>query len=121
MTRVFNISRSPSVEPALPIRSSLFREGLYYRLNMFPVFLPPLRERKNEDIPEFVRYFVQQFADSMDKTVETIPEETMRSIVRHSWPGNIRELQNYVARGVILFHGRSILHPKRANHHGPRF
>ena len=78
-----------------------FREDLYYRLNIFPVFLPPLRERK-EDIPEFVRYFVEQFATSMDKVIETIPEKTMCSLVRHSWPGNVRELQNYVARGVIL-------------------
>ena len=78
-----------------------FREDLYYRLNMFPVYLPPLRERKR-DIPEFVRYFVEHFANSMNKTVDTIPEDTMRSLVRHSWPGNIRELQNYVARGVIL-------------------
>ena len=78
-----------------------FREDLYYRLNVFPVSLPPLRERK-ADIPDFVRYFVEQFAASMDKIIDTIPEETMRSLVRHSWPGNIRELQNYVARGVIL-------------------
>ena len=78
-----------------------FREDLYYRLNTFPIFLPPLRERK-ADIPEFVRYFVHHFADSMDKTIKTIPEETMRALVRHPWPGNIRELQNYVARGVIL-------------------
>lgn len=78
-----------------------FRGDLYYRLNAFPIYLPPLRERK-ADIPELVEYFVQQFAASMDKTIETIPEETMRSIVRHCWPGNIRELQNYIARGVIL-------------------
>jgi formate hydrogenlyase transcriptional activator len=83
------------------VRDCEFREDLYYRLNIFPISLPPLRERK-ADIPEFVRYFVEQFATSMDKTIETIPKETMRSIVRHSWPGNIRELQNYVARGVIL-------------------
>ncbi len=78
-----------------------FREDLYYRLNIFPLSLPPLRERK-ADIPEFVRYFLEQFATSMEKFIDTIPEETMRTIVRHSWPGNIRELQNYVARGVIL-------------------
>src|SRR5271154_5638202 len=78
-----------------------FREDLYYRLNAFPIYLPPLRERK-ADIPEFVEHFVQQFADSMGKTIETIPEETMRALVRHRWPGNIRELQNYIARGVIL-------------------
>jgi formate hydrogenlyase transcriptional activator len=78
-----------------------FREDLYYRLNVFPIYLPPLRERK-ADIPELVEYFVQQFASSMDKSIESIPQETMRSLVRHHWPGNIRELQNYIARGVIL-------------------
>jgi formate hydrogenlyase transcriptional activator len=83
------------------VRNRTFREDLYYRLHVFPIDLPPLRERK-ADIPELVEYFVQQFATSMDKTIETIPEETMRSLVRHSWPGNIRELQNYIARGVIL-------------------
>ena len=83
------------------VRDGEFREDLYYRLNIFPVSLPPLRERK-ADIPEFVRYFIDQFATSMDKMIDTIPEETMRAIVRHSWPGNIRELQNYVARAVIL-------------------
>jgi formate hydrogenlyase transcriptional activator len=83
------------------VRDGEFREDLYYRLNIFPISLPPLRERK-ADIPEFVRYFIEQFATSMDKMIDTIPEETMRTIVRHLWPGNIRELQNYVARGVIL-------------------
>jgi formate hydrogenlyase transcriptional activator len=83
------------------VRDRKFREDLYYRLNVFPIYLPPLRERK-ADIPELVEHFVQQFADSVEKTIETIPEETMRSLVRHCWPGNIRELQNYIARGVIL-------------------
>ena len=83
------------------VRDHEFREDLYYRMNAFPIYLPPLRERK-ADIPELVEYFVQQFAASMDKTIETIPEGTMRSLVSHCWPGNIRELQNYIARGVIL-------------------
>jgi formate hydrogenlyase transcriptional activator len=83
------------------VRDREFREDLYYRLNVFPIFLPPLRERKAE-IPKFVRYFVQQFASSQDKTIEIIPEKTMRMLIEHSWPGNIRELENYVARGVIL-------------------
>jgi formate hydrogenlyase transcriptional activator len=83
------------------VQDGEFREDLYYRLNIFPISLPPLRERKR-DIPELVTYFVEQFANSMDKIIETIPEETMRSILSYSWPGNIRELQNYVARGVIL-------------------
>src|ERR1700751_1539885 len=83
------------------VRDRKFREDLYYRLNAFPIYLPPVRERK-ADIPELVEYFVQQFAASMDKTIETIPEETLRALARHPWPGNIRELQNYIARGVIL-------------------
>jgi formate hydrogenlyase transcriptional activator len=83
------------------LRDREFREDLYYRLNAFPIYLPPLRERK-ADIPELVEHFVQQFADSMEKTIETIPEETMRALVRHHWPGNIREMQNYIERGVIL-------------------
>src|SRR6266446_1218098 len=83
------------------VQNGAFRKDLYYRLNISPISLPALRERK-EDIPELVRYLVEQFATSMDKTIETIPEKTMRALVRHPWPGNIRELQNYVARGVIL-------------------
>src|SRR5271155_4368751 len=83
------------------VRDREFREDLYYRLNIFPISLPPLRERK-ADIPELVKYFVRHFAVTMDKTIEYIPDEIMRPLVRHSWPGNIRELQNYVARGVIL-------------------
>jgi len=83
------------------VRDREFREDLYYRLNIFPIFLPPLRERKS-DIPEFVKYFVEEHANSMGRSIEVIPEEIMESLVRHPWPGNIRELQNYVARGVIL-------------------
>jgi formate hydrogenlyase transcriptional activator len=78
-----------------------FREDLYYRLNIFPISLPALRERK-ADIPEFVRYFVQQSAHSMDKTIKIIPDETMRSLVSYPWPGNVRELQNVIERAVIL-------------------
>jgi formate hydrogenlyase transcriptional activator len=78
-----------------------FREDLYYRLNVFPIYLPPLRERK-ADIPDLVEYFVRQFAASMGKSIRLIPPQTMRSLARHDWPGNIRELQNYIARGVIL-------------------
>src|ERR1700731_1817251 len=83
------------------VRDREFREDLYDRLNTFPISLPPLRERK-EDVREFVKYFVEQFATSMDKFINTIPEEVMSAIVRHPWPGNVRELQNHVARGVIL-------------------
>jgi len=83
------------------VRDREFREDLYYRLNAFPIYLPPLRERK-ADIPELVEYFVQQSAVSMGKSIESVPQETMGALVRHHWPGNIRELQNYIARGVIL-------------------
>jgi formate hydrogenlyase transcriptional activator len=83
------------------VRDRGFREDLYYRLNTFPISLPPLRERK-EDVRELVKYFVEQFASSMNKFIDTIPEEVMSAIIRHPWPGNVRELQNHVARGVIL-------------------
>src|SRR6478736_5060832 len=83
------------------VRDREFREDLYYRLNAFPIFLPPLRERK-ADIPDLVKYFIQESAISMDKVIETIPEGVMESLVQHPWPGNIRELQNHIARGVIF-------------------
>ncbi len=87
-----------------------FREDLYYRLNVFPVAVPPLRERR-EDIPVLVRYFVQQFARRADKRVETIPVETMEALVQWPWPGNIRELQNVIERAVILTSGPALQFP----------
>src|SRR5436190_10993958 len=81
-----------------------FRADLFYRLNVFPVHVPPLRERQ-DDIPLLVRHFVQQFARRMSKVVDTIPTEAMNVLVRYHWPGNIRELQNLVERAVILSTG----------------
>ncbi len=81
-----------------------FRADLFYRLNVFPVQVPPLRERP-EDIPLLVRHFVQQFARRMGKVVDTIPSDTMSALVRYYWPGNIRELQNLIERAVILSSG----------------
>ena len=81
-----------------------FRADLFYRLNVFPVHVPPLRDRP-EDIPLLVRHFVQQFARRMGKAVDTIPSEAMNVLVRYHWPGNIRELQNLVERAVILSNG----------------
>ena len=78
-----------------------FRSDLYYRLNVFPVRVPPLRERP-EDIPLLVRHFVQQFSRRLGKVVDSIPSDTMSALVRYSWPGNIRELQNVIERAVIL-------------------
>lgn len=81
-----------------------FRSDLYYRLRVFPVLLPPLRERR-EDIPLLVRYFVDRHARKLYKKIETIPEETMRALTRWDWPGNIRELENFIERAVILTKG----------------
>jgi formate hydrogenlyase transcriptional activator len=78
-----------------------FRLDLYYRLNVFPIHIPPLRERR-EDIPLLVRHFVRQFAQQMHKTIEGISAETMEALVRYPWPGNIRELQNVIERSVIV-------------------
>ncbi len=87
-----------------------FRADLYYRLNVFPVRVPALRERP-EDIPLLVRHFVQQFAKRMNRTIETIPSETMDALVRYRWPGNIREMQNLIERAVILSSGRLLRVP----------
>ena len=81
-----------------------FRADLFYRLNVFPVHVPSLRERP-EDIPLLVRHFTQQFARRLRKTIETIPASTMQSVMRYPWPGNIRELQNIIERAVILSPG----------------
>ena len=86
------------------VREEKFRPDLYYRLNVFPVRVPPLRERA-DDIPLLVRHFVHQFGRRMGKTIETIPSETMDALVRYQWPGNIRELQNMIERAVILTPG----------------
>ena len=83
------------------INERQFRTDLYYRLSVFPVSVPPLRERAG-DIPNLVRYFTQKFARRMNKRVETISQETMDALVRYPWPGNVRELENLIERAVIL-------------------
>jgi formate hydrogenlyase transcriptional activator len=87
-----------------------FRSDLYYRLNVFPVRIPPLRERR-EDIPLLARYFVQKFAGQMQKRIETIPVAHMKALTEWDWPGNIRELQNFIERAVILTRGRALEAP----------
>ncbi len=84
-----------------------FRSDLYYRLNVFPIRLPPLRERR-EDIPLLVRYFAQKFAGQMEKRIETIPTATMQALTQCDWPGNVRELANFIERAVILTRGTSL-------------
>jgi formate hydrogenlyase transcriptional activator len=84
-----------------------FRQDLFYRLNVFPIAVPPLRERR-EDIPMLVRHFTQQFARRMKRTIESIPGETMDALKQYDWPGNVRELQNLIERAVILSAGPAL-------------
>ena len=87
-----------------------FRSDLFYRLNVFPIRIPPLRERR-EDIPLLVSYFVQKFAKQMQKNIETIPSSVMKGLIAWDWPGNIRELENFIERAVILTRGKSLEAP----------
>jgi formate hydrogenlyase transcriptional activator len=89
-----------------------FRSDLYYRLNVFPISVPPLRNRL-EDIPLLVKHFVRTFADQMGKQIDEVPGEVMQALVSHPWPGNIRELQNFIERSVILSSG-NVLRPPLA-------
>ena len=87
-----------------------FRSDLYYRLNVFPVRIPALRERK-EDIPLLVSYFVQKFSKQMQKKIEAVPTAVMKGLTAWEWPGNIRELENFIERAVILTRGNSLEAP----------
>jgi formate hydrogenlyase transcriptional activator len=95
---------------AAMVREQKFRMDLYYRLEVFPIHVPPLRERR-DDIPLLVRHFVEQFARRMNKTIDTIPSESMNALLAYSWPGNIRELQNLIERAVILSTGNVLKVP----------
>jgi formate hydrogenlyase transcriptional activator len=90
-----------------------FRSDLYYRLNVFPIPVPPLRERP-EDIPVLVMHFVRTFADQMGKTIEHVPDEAMNVLCEYPWPGNVRELRNFIERSVILSPGRTLRPPVTA-------
>jgi formate hydrogenlyase transcriptional activator len=92
------------------INERQFRTDLYYRLSVFPISVPPLRERA-DDIPKLVRYFTQKFARRMNKRVETISHDTMDALVRYPWPGNVRELENLIERAVILARGTTLQIP----------
>jgi formate hydrogenlyase transcriptional activator len=87
-----------------------FRSDLYYRLNVFPIRIPPLRERP-DDIPLLVRYFTQKYGRLMNKEIESIPAAAMRKLSSWHWPGNIRELENFIERSVILTHGTALQAP----------
>jgi transcriptional regulator with GAF, ATPase, and Fis domain len=88
----------------------LFRSDLYYRLKVFPITTPPLRDH-SEDIPALARHFTKKYAAKMDRTIEKIPSDTMRALVGWSWPGNVRELENFIERSVILSRGPSLRAP----------
>ena len=92
---------------AQKVAQNQFRSDLYYRLNVFPVTIPPLRERR-EDIPLLVRYFVQKYARRMKKPIDTIPTKAMTALTEYHWPGNVRELENFIERAVILSHGAEL-------------
>jgi len=92
------------------IQNNQFREDLYYRLNVFPVEVPPLRERR-EDIPLLVHYFVARLASRMQKKIKVISADVMHALVNASWPGNIRELENFIERCVILSQGEQLVVP----------
>jgi DNA-binding NtrC family response regulator len=84
-----------------------FRSDLYYRLNVFPVVIPPLRERR-EDIPVLVRYFAQKYARRMKKSIDSVPVKAMSALTEYHWPGNVRELENFIERAVILSRGSQL-------------
>jgi transcriptional regulator with GAF, ATPase, and Fis domain len=88
----------------------LFRSDLYYRLKVFPITTPPLRDRP-EDIPVLARYFTKKYAAKMGRQIERIPSDTMKALVAWSWPGNVRELENFIERSVILSRGPSLRAP----------
>jgi len=92
------------------VAQNQFRSDLYYRLNVFPILVPPLRDRRR-DIPSLVRHFVGIYAERMNKQIERIPTDVMEALVDHSWPGNIRELQNFIERSVILADGNTLRPP----------
>jgi PAS domain S-box-containing protein len=88
----------------------LFRSDLYYRLKIFPIIAPPLRDHP-EDIPTLARHFTKKYAEKMDRKIESIPSETMKALVSWSWPGNVRELENFIERSVILSRGPGLRAP----------
>jgi len=92
------------------MRDKLFRSDLYYRLKVFPITTPPLRDRP-EDIPTLVRHFTKKYAAKMNRTIDSIPLETMKNLVSWSWPGNVRELENFIERSVILSPGSILRAP----------
>ncbi len=109
----FRLIAATNRDLACSVQENEFRSDLYYRLNVFPIRVPPLRERR-EDIPPLVEYFVNKFARRMNKSISSIPKKTMDALVGWEWPGNVRELENFLERSVILTQGSVLVAPLNA-------
>jgi formate hydrogenlyase transcriptional activator len=106
----FRLIAATNRDLADAVRQNEFRSDLYYRLNVFPIRVPPLRERR-EDIHLLVEHFVQKFARRMNKSITSIPTKTMDALMGWEWPGNVRELENFIERSVILTQGSVLVSP----------
>ena len=106
----FGLIAATNRDLAQAVAEKEFRSDLYYRLNVFPIRMPSLSDRKS-DIPALVRHFVQKFSRRMNKQIEIIPSATMSALVNWEWPGNVRELENLMERSVILSEGRILNAP----------
>src|SRR4030066_822026 len=98
------ITATPNRDLEEEIRRSRFRQDLYYRLNIFPITVPPLRQRK-EDIPLMVQVFIERYSRKLRKEITSIQQETMKALQDYPWPGNVRELESIIERAVILCSG----------------
>ena len=106
----FRLIAATNRDLADSVRENEFRSDLYYRLNVFPIRMPPLRERR-EDIPLLVEHFVRRLASRMNRSIASIPKKTMEALVQWHWPGNVRELENFIERSVILTQGSALAAP----------
>jgi len=97
----FRVIVATNKDLSVEVEKGTFRQDLYYRLNVFPISVPPLRDRK-EDIPDLARHFAEKFSKSMGKEVPRIPREELRNLTVYEWPGNVRELEHFVERAIIL-------------------
>ncbi len=106
----FRLIAASNRDLADAVRENEFRSDLYYRLNVFPIRVPPLRERR-EDIHLLVEHFVQKFARRMNRSITSIPKKTMDALMGWDWPGTVRELENFIERSVILTQGSVLVSP----------
>jgi formate hydrogenlyase transcriptional activator len=114
----FRLIAATNRDLAKSVRDKEFRSDLFYRLNVFPIYIPPLRERR-EDIPLLVEHFVQKISRRMKKTITSVPKKTMDALMRWSWPGNVRELENFLERSLILTTGSTLAAPLGELQHVP--